>query len=116
MLSGMFPWSVLSADLSAGLKSSGITTDPASAMRESEREVANGNAFLAIIEEVLPRISVGDLETIYQSTGRYWVGRRTRGGGVSWEAKRRTVDPAAVYRIDAPLSWLAGALAGRVAG
>jgi hypothetical protein len=109
----MFLWSLLPADLSAGPASSGITVDPASAMRFGEREVANGNAFLAIIEVVRPRISIGGLETIYQSTGRYWIGRRTRGGGVFWEAKRRTVDPAAVYRIDAPLGWLAGALAGR---
>ena len=77
-------------------------------MRMSEPEVANGNAFLCIIEEVRPRISVGGLETIYASTGRHWIGRRTRGRGVFWEAKRRTVDPAEVYRVDAPLPWLAG--------
>ncbi len=77
-------------------------------MRLSEPEIANGNAFLCIIEEVRPRISVGGLETVYQSTGRHWIGRRTRGHGVFWEAKRRTVDPAEVYRLDAPLCWLAG--------
>jgi hypothetical protein len=98
----MYLWSLLGTDLSAGPASSGITGDAASAMRMSEPEVANGNAFLCIIEEVRPRISVGGLETIYASTGRHWIGRRTRGRGVFWEAKRRTVDPAEVYRVDAP--------------
>jgi hypothetical protein len=98
----MYLWSLLGTDLSAGPASSGITADAASAMRLSEPEVANGNAFLAIIEEVRPRISVGGLETIYASTGRHWIGRRTRGRGVFWEAKRRTVDPAEVYLADDP--------------
>ena len=80
-------------------------------MRLSEPEVANGNAFLAIIEEVCPRISVGGLETIYAATGRHWIGRRTRGRGVFWEAKRRTVDPAEFYRLDAPPRWLPDAIA-----
>jgi hypothetical protein len=82
-------------------------------MRLSEPEVANGNAFLAIIEEVQSRISVSGLETVYQPTGRHWIGRRTRGRGVFWEAKRRTVDPAEVYRLDPPPPWLAGSLAGQ---
>jgi hypothetical protein len=107
----MYLWSLLGTDLSAGPASSGITDDAASAMRMGEPEVENGNAFLCIIEEVRPRISVGGLETIYQSTGRHWIGRRTRGRGVHWEAKRRTVDAAEVYRLDAPPPWLAGALA-----
>ena len=54
---------------------------------------------------------MNDLETIYVPTGRDWIGRRNRSGGVLWEARRRTVDPAAVYRLDSPLSWLADALA-----
>lgn len=68
-------------------------------MRLSESAVAQGTAFLAIIEEVRPRISVGGLEIIYQSTGRHWIGRRTRRRSVYWEAKRRTVDPSEVYRL-----------------
>ena len=79
-------------------------------MRMAEPEVAKGNAFLCIIEEVRPRISVGGLETIYAATGRHWIGRRTRVPGVFWEAKRRTVDPAEIYRLDAPLRWRNGAL------
>jgi hypothetical protein len=82
-------------------------------MRLSEPEVANGNAFLCIIEEVHPRIAVGGLETIYQSTGRHWIGRRTRRQGVFWEAKCRTVDPAEVYRVDVPPRWLADPHAGQ---
>jgi hypothetical protein len=107
----MYLWSLLGTDLSAGPASSGITMDAATAMRLGEPEVANGNAFLCIIEEVRPRISVGGLETIYQSTGRHWIGRRTRARSVFWEAKRRTVDPGEVYRIGGSLSWLTGALA-----
>jgi hypothetical protein len=109
----MYLWSLLGTDISAGPAASGITADAASAMRMSEPEVANGNAFLCIIEEVRPRISVGGLETIYASTGRHWIGRRTRERAVFWEAKRRTVDPSEVYRIDAPLRWVAGALVGQ---
>jgi len=103
----MYLWSLLGTDLSAGPACSGITADAASAMRLSEPEVAKGNAFLCIIEEVTPRISVGCLETVYQSTGRHWIGRRTRSRSVFWEAKRRTVDPAEIYRLDAPPPWLA---------
>jgi hypothetical protein len=110
MLSRMYLWSLLGTDLSAGPASSGITADAASAMRMAEPEVAKGNAFLCIIEEVRPRISVGGLETIYAATGRHWIGRRTRVPGVFWEAKRRTVDPAEIYRLDAPLRWRNGAL------
>jgi hypothetical protein len=106
MLAGMYLWSLLGTDLSAGPASSGITADVASAMRLAEPEVANGSAFLCIIEEVIPRISVGGLETIYAATGRHWIGRRTRTRSVFWEARRRTVDPAEIYRFDAPLSWL----------
>ena len=101
MLTGMYLWSLLGTDLSAGPATSGITADAATAMRLSESEVAKGNAFLAIIEEVCPRISVGGLEVIYQATGRHWIGRRTRQESVYWEARRRVVDPAEVYRIDA---------------
>ena len=89
--------------------------DAATAMRLAEPEVAKGNAFLCIIEEVRPRISVDGLETIYQSTGRHWIARRTRSRSVFWEAKRRTVDPTEVYRLDAPPRWLAGPLAGQAA-
>ena len=85
--------------------------DAATAMRLAEPEVAKGNAFLCIIEEVRPRISVDGLETIYQSTGRHWIARRTRSRSVFWEARRRTVDPAEIYRLGAPLPWAAGALA-----
>ena len=85
--------------------------DAASAMRLAEPEVANGNAFLCIIEEVIPRISVNGLETIYQSTGRHWIGRRTRRRSVYWEARRRAVDPAEIYRLGAPLPWVGGSLA-----
>jgi hypothetical protein len=109
----MYLWSLLGTDLSAGPASSGITSDVASAMRLTEPEVANGNAFLCIIEEVTLRISVGGLETVYQSTGRHWIGRRTRARRVFWEAKRRTVDPAEIYRVDAPPHWLADPQAGQ---
>jgi hypothetical protein len=107
----MYLWSLLGTDLSAGPASSGITDDVASAMRLTEPEVASGNAFLCIIEEVTPRISVGGLETIYQATGRHWIGRRTRKPGVFWEAKQRTADPSEIYRLDAPPRWRPDALA-----
>lgn len=105
MLTRMYLWSLLGYDIVAGPTAHGVCSDAASAMRLGEPRVKDGSVFLCIVEEVRLRISVGGLETTYQGTGRYFIGRRTRSGGVYWEALTRTVDPAEVYRItDLPLS------------
>jgi hypothetical protein len=107
MLSRMYLWSLLGNDVAAGPTAHGVCSDAASAMRMGEPRVKDGSVFLCIVEEVRLRISVGGLETIYQGTGRYFIGRRNRSGGVYWEAMTRTVDPTEVYRItDVPL-WMA---------
>jgi hypothetical protein len=113
MLSRMYLWSLLGYDIVAGPAAHGVCSDAASAMRMGEPRVKDGSVFLCIVEEVRLRISVGGLETTYQGTGRYFIGRRTRSGGVYWEAMTRTVDPSEVYRItDLPL-WMAQELADR---
>jgi hypothetical protein len=113
MLSRMYLWSLLGYDIVAGPAAHGVCSDAASAMRMGEPRVKDGSVFLCIVEEVRLRISVGGLETTYQGTGRYFIGRRTRSGGVYWEAMTRTVDPSEVYRItDLPL-WMAQEIADR---
>jgi hypothetical protein len=104
MLTRMFLWNLLGYDIGAGPTADGVCTDAASAMRVGEPRVKDGSVFLCIVEEVQLRISVGGLETTYQGVGRYFIGRRTRSGGVYWEARTRPVDPAEVYRVtDLPL-------------
>jgi hypothetical protein len=95
----MYLWTLLGNDIVAGPAAHGVCSDASSAMRVGEPRVKDGSVFLCIIEEVCLRISVGGLETTYQGTGRYFVGRRTRSGGIYWEALTRTVDPSEVYRI-----------------
>jgi hypothetical protein len=100
----MYLWSLLGHDVVAGPTAHGICSDAAGAMRAGEPRVKDGTAFLCIVEEVTARISVGGQETTYQGTGRYFIGRRTRSGGVRWAARTRSVDPAEVYRVtDSPL-------------
>jgi hypothetical protein len=101
----MYLWSLLGYDIVAEPTAHGVCSDAASAMRMGEPRVKDGSVFLCIVEEVCLRICVGGLETTYQGTGRYYIGRRTRSGGVYWEALTRKVDPAEVYRLpDLPLS------------
>ena len=113
MLFRMYLWSLLGYDIVAEPTAHGVCSDAASAMRMGEPRVKDGSVFLCIVEEVQLRISVGGLETTYQGTGRYFIGRRTRSGGVYWEALTRTVDPDEVYRITGLPLWIARELAGR---
>ena len=113
MLSRMYLRSLLGYDIVAGPTSHGVCSDAASAMRIAEPRVKDGGVFLCIVEEVRLRISVGGLETTYQGTGRYFIGRRTRSGGVYWEAKTRTVDPSEIYRVTDLPAWIAREFANR---
>jgi hypothetical protein len=79
----MYLWCLLGNDIVAGPAAHGVCSDAASAMRVGEPRVKDGSIFLCIVEEVRLRISVYGLETTYQGTGRYFVGRRTRSGGRS---------------------------------
>jgi hypothetical protein len=47
------------------------------------------------------RLSVFSLDAIYVPTGREWLGRRTRSGGVHWEHTYRRVDPGTAYSLAA---------------
>src|SRR6202046_818723 len=113
MLFRMYLWSLLGYDIVAEPTAHGVCSDAASAMRMSEPRVRDASVFLCIVEEVRLRICVGGLETTYQGTGRYFIGRRTRSGGVYWEALTRTVDPSEVYRVTDLPPWIARELAGR---
>jgi hypothetical protein len=106
MLSRMYLWSLLGNDVTAGPTVHGICFDAASAMRMGEPRVKDGTVFLCIVEEVRQRISVGGLETIYQGTGRYFIGRRNRSGGLYWAAMTRAVDPSEVYRVTDVPRWM----------
>jgi hypothetical protein len=102
----MYLWCLLGNDILAGPAAHGVCSDAASAMRVGEPRVKDGSIFLCIVEEVRLRISVDGLGTTYQGTGRYFVGRRTRSGGIFWEGLTRTIDPAEVYRITDLPSWI----------
>ncbi len=102
----MYLWSLLGNDVTAGPTVHGICFDAASAMRMGEPRVKDGSVFLCIVEEVRQRISVGGLETIYQGTGRYFIGRRNRSGGLYWAAMTRAVDPSEVYRVTDVPRWM----------
>jgi hypothetical protein len=106
MLSRMYLWCLLGNDIGVGPAAHGVCSDAASAMRIGEPQVMDGSVFLCIVEEARLRISVDGLETTYQGTGRYFVGRRTRSGGIFWEGLTRTVDPSEVYRITELPPWI----------
>ncbi len=112
MLCRMYLWCLLGHDIVTGPTSHGVCSDAASAMRIGEPEVKDGRVFLCIVEEVRLRISVDGLGTTYQGTGRYFVGRRTRSGGIFWEGLTRTVDPSEIYRITDLPSWIARQFTG----
>jgi len=105
MLTPMWLWSLLGYDVAAAPISHGVCSETAAAMRVGEARINDGDVFLCIVEEVRELISVDGLETTYQGTGRYFIGRRTRPGGVYWEARTRTVDPSEVYRITEMPLW-----------
>jgi hypothetical protein len=44
-------------------------------------------------------MSVFHLDAVHVPTGREWLGRRDRHGGVFWEARYRPVDPGVVYHL-----------------
>ena len=112
MLCRMYLWCLLGNDIAAAPAAHGVCSDAASAMRVGEPRVKDGSVFLCIVEEVSLRISVDGLETTYQGTGRYFIGRRTRSGGVYWEAMTRTVDPSEVYRIIDLPPWITREVTG----
>jgi hypothetical protein len=97
----MYLWELVGHDTTEGILVSGIDDDLAGVMRAGEPLLVQQKGFLVRIVEVVSRMSVFHLEAIYVPTGRRWLGRRTRSGGVHWEHTFRPVDPGTVYTLTA---------------
>jgi hypothetical protein len=97
----MYLWELVGHDTSEGILVSGIDDDLAGAMRAGEALLVQRRGFVVRIVEVVSRLSVFHLDAIYVPTGRCWLGRRTRSGGVHWEHTNRPVDPETAYTLAA---------------
>ncbi|HEY3881612.1 MAG TPA: hypothetical protein VGM12_23725 [Trebonia sp.] len=96
----MYLWELLGHDTAEGVIVSGIDDDLAAVMRAGAALLGQQRGFVVRVVEVVTRVSV-DLDAIYVPTGRNWLGRRTRSGGVHWEHTCRAVEPGAVYTLGA---------------
>ncbi|MGH3211422.1 MAG: hypothetical protein ACRDNO_27055 [Trebonia sp.] len=81
--------------------SDGIGNDLAVIMRILEPLLISRVGFAVRVVEVVSRMSVFHLDAVHVPTGREWLGRRDRHGGVFWEARYRPVDPGVVYHLAA---------------
>jgi hypothetical protein len=97
----MYLWELVGHDTAEGILVSGIDDDLASAMRAGEALLVQRRGFVVRIVEVVSRLSVFHLDAIYVPTGRRWLGRRTRSGGVHWNHTFRSVEPDAAYTLAA---------------
>jgi hypothetical protein len=98
----MYLWELLGHDTAEGVIVSGIDDEVAGAMRDGAALLAQQRGFVVRIVEVVSRMSVFHLDVIYVPTGRGWLGRRTRSGGVHWEHTYRSADPAAYSLASSP--------------
>lgn len=104
----MYLWDLVGHDSAEGVIRSGIDDDLAAIMRATEPLLRERRGFVVRIVEVVCRLSVLDLDSIYVPTGRQWCGRRTVPGGgrsaggqcgpgdsagVHWEYALRPADP-----------------------
>jgi hypothetical protein len=101
MLARMYLWELVSHDSSEGSLVSGIDDDLAAVMRSCALLLTQQRGFVVRVVEVVSRMSVLHLDAIYVPTGREWLGRRNRSGGVHWEHTCRRVDPGAAYSLAA---------------
>jgi hypothetical protein len=97
----MYLWELVGHDSSEGSLLSGIDDDLAAVMRTCARLLTQPRGFVVRIVEVVSRLSVCHLDAIYVPTGREWLGRRTRSGGVHWDHTCRRVDPGTAYSLAA---------------
>jgi hypothetical protein len=97
----MYLWDVVGHDTSEGSLHSGLGDDLAAIMRTIEPLLEQRVGFAARVVEVTPRMSVFHLGVIYVPTGREWLGRRDRNGGVYWDARSGAADPDTAYRLAA---------------
>ena len=73
MLSRMYLWELVGRDAREGSPRSGIGGDLGRVMRAVEAELVEFPGFDGRVSEVVPRISVASLGTVYVPTGREWL-------------------------------------------
>ena len=79
----------------------GIGSDLGPVMRTVEAELAQLPGFNGRVSQVVRRLSVASLDTVYVPTGREWLACRDEGGAVYWKASYRRADPAAACDLTA---------------
>ena len=79
----------------------GIGSDLGPVMRTVEAELAQFPGFDGRVAEVVRRLSVANLDTVYVPTGREWLAYRDEDGAVYWEACYRRTDPEVAYDLTA---------------
>lgn len=105
----MYRWQLVGHDPAAGARLSGIGDDLAPIMRLLEEHLAKTTGSVGHIVEVVPRLSVLDLEPVHVATGREWRSFRDQADGVYWEARYCPADPDAARRPPSPAEeWRAG--------
>lgn len=95
----MYLWKLVGHDTSEVTLRSGIGEDLAPIMRLIEDYLTDAQGFLGHICEVVPRMSVLNLDAVHVATGREWFSFRDRNGGVYWEARSRPVDAGVAYTL-----------------
>jgi hypothetical protein len=97
----MYTWVLVGHDTSDAPLSTGVSNELAAAMRSVEPLLRDRRCFVCRVIEVVPRMSVLHLGEIHVPTGREWLGRRDRHGGVHWQQHYRRDDPEAIYNLAA---------------
>jgi hypothetical protein len=95
----MYLWVLLGYDPLGGPIVCGAASDLAKAMRAATEAMSDPRGFLAIIEEVRPRMTAAGLQESFAPTGLAWQGRHTTSGGVRWDLKRDRSAPTEIYQI-----------------
>jgi hypothetical protein len=85
MISGMYLWALLGYDVMAGPVTAGASLSLPRAMLAAEGSLSDPRGFFALVEEVSLRMNVTGLDDHYTASGRKWLGRRTRSGGIRWD-------------------------------
>ena len=101
MISGMYLWALFSHDVTAGPVTAGASLSLPRAMLAAEGSLSDPRGFLVLVEEVSLRMNVTGLDDHYTASGRKWLGRRTRTGGVRWDYRYED-RPALVADANAP--------------
>ena len=95
----MYLWDLVGHDTSEGSLRSGLGGDLAVIMRNAESLLLKRAGFAVRIVQVVPRMSVFQLDPVHVPTGHEWLGRRNARGGVHWDMRCRGVDPDLAYRL-----------------